>query len=89
MEIIDEILSDVKLSYPLENIAPLNEILFIDIETTGFTARTANLYLIGCLYYDNAWKTKQFFAQTYSEEQDILNEFFSFAKSFKTLIHYN
>ncbi|MBQ9863122.1 MAG: ribonuclease H-like domain-containing protein [Lachnospiraceae bacterium] len=89
MEIIDEVLSDISLEYPLENIAPLNEILFIDIETTGFSARTANLYLIGCLYYDNGWKTKQFFAQTYSEEQEILNEFFSFAKEFKTLIHYN
>ena len=27
-----------ELNYPLETIAPLNDILFLDIETTGFSA---------------------------------------------------
>ena len=28
-----------------------NEIVLFDIETTGFSANTTNLYLIGCGYY--------------------------------------
>ena len=32
-------LSDYKLSYPVEKIADPKDILFVDIETTGFTAK--------------------------------------------------
>lgn len=89
MQIIDETLENVKLLYPLDTIAPLKNILFIDIETTGFTAKTSKLYLIGCLYFDEKFKTKQFFADEYSDEKEVLEEFFYFAKNFKTLIHFN
>jgi len=89
MQIIDATLENISLSYPLEKIAPLKDILFIDIETTGFTAKTSNLYLIGCLYFDEKWKVKQFFADEYSDEKEIVEEFFDFAKSFNTLIHFN
>lgn len=89
MEIYDNTLENITLSYPLKSIAPLEDILFIDIETTGFTAKTSNLYLIGCLYYDGAFKTKQFFAEQFSDEKELIEEFFNFAKDFKTLIHFN
>ena len=58
MQIIDENIDDIKVFYPLESVAPLEQILFIDIETTGFTARTSKLYLVGCLYYDRGWKSR-------------------------------
>ncbi len=89
MQIIDENIDDIKVFYPLESIAPLEQILFIDIETTGFTARTSKLYLVGCLYYDHGWKSRQFFADEYSDEETIVEEFFNFAEGFKVLIHYN
>ncbi|MBO4678923.1 MAG: ribonuclease H-like domain-containing protein, partial [Lachnospiraceae bacterium] len=89
MQIIDETIDNIKVFYPLESVAPLEQILFIDIETTGFTARTSKLYLIGCLYYRNGWKSRQFFADEYSDEMTVVEEFFDFAKSFKVLIHYN
>ena len=37
-------------SYPPERLGALSDLLFFDIETTGFSARRNRLYLIGCLY---------------------------------------
>lgn len=83
-------LSDITVSYPLEQIAPLEQILFLDIETTGFTARTSSLYMIGCVFYENGhWNTRQWFAQHPSEEKEILTAFFAFADNFTHLIHFN
>lgn len=76
------------LKYPLEQIAPLDSVLFFDIETTGFLARSSQLYLIGCAYYqDNSWNIVQWLAQNTSEEALILKEFLAFAKDYTTLIH--
>lgn len=44
----EETLEDFAISYPLDKLAPLEQILFLDIETTGFTSRTSYLYMIGC-----------------------------------------
>lgn len=78
------------LKYPLEQIAPLDSVLFFDIETTGFLARSSQLYLIGCAYYqDNSWNIVQWLAQNTSEEALILKEFLAFAKNYTTLIHFN
>lgn len=74
----------------LEEHYNLSELLFFDIETTGFSAKTSSLYLIGCLYFeDNTPKIRQWFAETPSEESLLLSEFFEFLKKFKYLIHYN
>ena len=44
-------------TYPLDRIGPLKDILFFDIETTGFSGETSQLYLIGCTYFDGFdWK---------------------------------
>ena len=37
----EETLEDFAISYPLDKLAPLEQILFLDIETTGFTSRTS------------------------------------------------
>ncbi len=81
---------DLALNYPLEQIAPLKDILFLDIETTGFSPKASYLYLIGCVYYeDGCWQTIQWFAENYEEEIDIITEFFWFAGNYKCLIHFN
>lgn len=40
----DYILDSFTPGYPLERIAPVDDVLFLDIETTGFTAKSSNLY---------------------------------------------
>ncbi len=89
MSIIDGQINDTRVFYDLETISDLNNLLFIDIETTGFTAKTSKLYLIGCMYYDNGFKTKQFFAENYSDEASLLSDFSDFSKDFGFLVHFN
>lgn len=66
--------------------------LFFDIETTGFAAKTSQLYLIGAACYreqDNSFCMMQWLNETGQEDAAILNEFLNFARPFSTLIHYN
>lgn len=90
MQIIDYSLKNFSLTYPLDKYCKLDDLLFLDIETTGFTARNSKLYLIGCVYYnEGSFKAIQFFAEDYSDEEEVLREFFKFAYGYKTLIHFN
>lgn len=83
-------LENYKMEYPLVRTAPLEKILFVDIETTGFAAKSSSLYLIGVAFYsDGYWCIKQWFAEDYAEESDVLDAFFSFAASYTHLIHFN
>lgn len=77
-------------TYPLDRIGPLKDLLFFDIETTGFSGETSQLYLIGCTYFDGfGWKLIQWFADTRQAEKELLDAFFEFLKRFKILIHFN
>lgn len=89
MAIINNSVENPKSLYPIDTLAPQKDILFIDIETTGFSAKTSKLYLIGCMFWDNGYKTKQFFAEEYSDEKTLLEDFFDFAITYKVLIHFN
>ena len=81
---------DLHPGYPLERIAPVDDVLFLDIETTGFTAKSSNLYLIGCACYeDGRFHVHQWMAEKYDEEAAVLEAFFTFAASYRYLIHYN
>lgn len=85
-----ETLENLTIAYPLETLAPLERILFLDIETTGFTAKASSLYLIGCAYYeDGDWKTIQWMAENPTQEAEILTAFYRFAKLYRLLIHFN
>jgi len=77
-------------TYPLERIGPLKDLLFFDIETTGFSGDTSQLYLIGCTYYDGfGWRLIQWFADTRKAEAELLEAFFTFLSRFRILIHFN
>lgn len=90
MRISEETLEQFTISYSLEKLAPLEHILFLDIETTGFTSRSSYLYMIGCAYYHTEkWHTIQWMAEDYSQEAAILTAFFKFAESYKYLVHFN
>ncbi|MBR1476841.1 MAG: ribonuclease H-like domain-containing protein [Lachnospiraceae bacterium] len=90
MKISNAVLNGLKLNYPLEKFASLDNIFFLDIETTGFTARSSCLYMIGCAYFrNNQWKVIQWMAEDYSQEAEIIEAFFNFAKDYDFMIHFN
>ena len=90
MRISEETLDNFFISYPLNKLAPLERILFLDIETTGFAAKSSYLYLIGCAYYRGGkWHTIQWMAENYEQETELLKSFFQFAKMYRYLIHFN
>ena len=82
--------NDIQPKYDLSALAPPEEILFLDIETTGFSPKTSFVYLIGAVYYRNGcWNGIQWFAQEEAEEDRIIKNFFQFAKSYRMLMHFN
>ncbi|MCD7724818.1 MAG: ribonuclease H-like domain-containing protein [Clostridiales bacterium] len=90
MQIINQTPDHFTVSYPIENLAPLEQILFIDIETTGFTAKSSSLYLIGTAFHKSGrWQIRQWFAENYEDETALLEDFFSFAADYTHLIHFN
>ena len=64
--------------------------LYFDIETTGLSAQSSYVYLIGCayeeagIYYLTQWMTTE-----PAEEKDLLRLFFEKAKEYDLLLHYN
>ncbi|SEW28578.1 ribonuclease H-like domain-containing protein [[Clostridium] fimetarium] len=69
---------------------PKEDIIFFDIETTGFSARSTSLYLIGVLYYkNNTWNIKQWFSEDPQNEAIVLASFCEFIQTYKTIIHFN
>ena len=71
---------------------PLDQITFFDIETTGLSAKTASIYLIGAMHYDNAtgcWVLTQWFADDYQSEPKLLKAFLSYLEDFTYLYHFN
>ncbi len=90
MKNIKTALPNLKLTYSLSQITDISKILFLDIETTGFTAKGSSLYLIGCIYYKNdSFHLIQWFADNYDDEINVLTGFFRFAKNYSYLIHFN
>lgn len=69
---------------------PESEMLYFDIETTGFSVSNTMLYLI-CVAYQQGDKyyITQWFADSSDSEIDVLKAFINFAKGFKALITYN
>ena len=52
-------------SYPPKRLGAISNLLFFDIETTGFSGDYASVYLIGCVWHDgNTWILTQYFDET-------------------------
>lgn len=87
MKIVDEICKE-KITYSVAR--EKEKIVFWDIETTGFSPKTSALYLIGVIYYQmGTWRVKQWFADDYLSEKEILICFFEFIKAYQVIIHFN
>ena len=82
--------ADVKIEYPIEQITEKEKLIFFDIETTGFSRRYCNIYLIGCMYYagDELMYT-QWLAENFNDEANVLMAFHKFIQNFDTIIHFN
>ncbi len=76
--------------YSFSQIAPLKDIIFFDIETTGLSPASSSLYMIGAVYFQQMeWHTRQWFADSLSAEKEIIESFFHFLKDYKVIISYN
>jgi hypothetical protein len=64
--------------------------IFFDIETTGFSPAHSIVYLIGCVRRDeeNIY-IDQFFAESPSDEKEVLSAFLELLSDCQTLISYN
>lgn len=77
-------------SYFSKYIKSLEDIVFFDIETTGFSAKNSICYLIGAVNFQNGQPVyTQWFADTPDSESELLNTFFNFLSSFKCIVHFN
>lgn len=81
---------DINLDFKID--FPLEEICFMDIETTGLSKKFHQIYLIGILIYNSKnrlWELIQYFCESSFEEESILKEFMEELKDYKYLITYN
>lgn len=82
--------ADTKITYPLESIADKDKVLFFDIETTGFSRKYCNVYLIGCMYFiGDEPRYAQWLAENFNDEANVLMAFYAFMQKFNTIIHFN
>ncbi len=64
--------------------------IYFDIETTGLSAQTSYVYLIGCACQEeDRLVLTQWLCTEPSEEKELLRLFFEKAKDFDLLLHYN
>lgn len=81
---------DFDITLLTSNIVSKQEVLFFDIETTGFSAAISYVYLIGCAYLNQSTLIlRQWFMEDIREEKELLTNFFEFLKSYRLLVHYN
>lgn len=66
------------------------ELLFFDIETTGLSADTSFLYLIGCMYLEDGEPVlSQFFSEGITEEALLIEEFDKLLEAHPIPVHFN
>lgn len=82
--------ADIDIDYNFEKSLKKNNIIYFDIETTGFSRKYNFVYLIGCMYYENdELFFTQYMAENQKEEAVILQEFFKKISGYDTIIHFN
>ncbi|SFG06350.1 ribonuclease H-like domain-containing protein [Oribacterium sp. WCC10] len=80
---------ELTTEFEMSLIAPAEDIMFFDIETTGLSSWKSGLYLIGLLTYDDGWKIIQYFCEDVSDEPTVLENFFTLLSSKRVLISFN
>lgn len=66
------------------------KILYFDIETTGLSAQSSYVYLIGCAYEkEQGYELTQWLCTDPSEEKELLRLFFEKTSDYEVVLHYN
>lgn len=77
-------------SHPITDQIFSEHAIFFDIETTGFSPARTSLYLIGCATRTGSILClDQFFAETKSEESEVIHAFFSLLEKYDTILSFN
>lgn len=64
--------------------------IYFDIETTGLSAQSSYVYLIGCAYEeDGTYYLTQWMCTEPTEERELLRLFFDKVKDYDLVLHYN
>lgn len=85
-----EKLYSYKVNYPLEQFAPLDKILFLDIETTGLSPVYSQLYMIGLAYEKNGvWCIEQWMAESPEEESELVKKLSGLLPEYTHIFHFN
>ena len=81
----------VAFLYPFRKLGNQDRFLFLDIETTGLSAKNSQIWLIGTLSHteQEGWVLRQWFSETLEDEAAMLRSFFDFAAGFSTLITFS
>lgn len=76
--------------YNLTNELFGDDCIFFDIETTGFSPTSSNIYLIGCLRKNGEnLIIDQFFAENKEDEKEVITQFINLLSQYKTIISFN
>lgn len=87
---IDKAEEFIRYTKLIDSTRQADSFLYFDIETTGLSARSSYLYLIGCMYLkDGDVRIEQFFSEGPEDEHLLLSAFFKLARHFETVIHFN
>lgn len=89
MKIIKE---EIKIDKDLRSLCGYDnkDVLFYDIETTGFHRTRTRLYMIGYIYFENnKWYVEQHFADEFQDEKPLLKAFIELTKAKNLLISFN
>lgn len=91
MQLTDEILSETKKEYKtIEEYYDPHEVMMFDIETTGLSASSSFIYLIGLsINKDGRWHIIQLFNDDGSSEPEIIRTFMDMLKEHKYLVTFN
>ncbi|MBR5579352.1 MAG: ribonuclease H-like domain-containing protein [Lachnospiraceae bacterium] len=90
MKTIHYELNHFKIEYDLTKLGDPSSMFFLDIETTGFSPKNSEIYLIGgCYCKSGIWHMIQWFADSPEDEKEVLAAFFSFLKPYDILLHFN
>lgn len=74
----------------LDTLDNSSSILFLDIETTGFSRQTSLVYMIGFGFYDSSsFHITQLLIENKEDEKELLTTFFLVASSFEYLLTFN
>lgn len=90
MHIITKEVPSILGNTPISGYLLNKDFMIFDIETTGFSKDYAILYMIGCIYSKNGhYEYCNIFAESPSEESEVIQYFLTMLKDFTCVIHFN